>query len=189
MPDSDGGCSITGFAIYRDDGAGGFIITPVDPATVANNPYLFEHTTTLSAADTGKTFRVRIEAVNKYGSLLSPALQFVLADIPGKPTPAPSVDITNTTTSQIKVNFANSNPDNGGSPLIAIELQMDDGKAGEFKVIFTTSEVTTYVVTEGIFRGRNYRFRYRVRNVNGWSPFSDIGFITAFSIPNTPPAP
>jgi hypothetical protein len=45
-----------------------------------------------------------------------------LADIPGKPTPAPSVDITNTTTTQIKVIFDNNNPDNGGSPLIATEL-------------------------------------------------------------------
>lgn len=66
---------------------------------------------------------------------------------------------------------------------------MDDGLSGEFSVIFTTSEVTYFVATEGIVRGRNYRFRYRVRNVNGWSQFSDTGFITAFSIPNTPPAP
>jgi len=143
----------------------------------------------LTALDTGKIFRVKIEAINKYGTLLSPALQFVLADVPGKPTPAPLVDITNTTTTQIKVSFVNSNSDNGGSPLIASELQMDDGLSGEFQVIFSTSEVTTFVVTEGIVRGRNYRFQYRVRNVNGWSPFSEIGYITAFSIPNTPPAP
>ncbi len=90
---------MTGYAIYRDDGAGGFIVTRVDPVTVEGNPYLFRHTATLASTDTGKTFRVKIEAINKYGSLLSPALQFVLADVPGKPSPAPSVDITNTTTS------------------------------------------------------------------------------------------
>jgi len=56
-------------------------------------------------------------------------------------------------------------------------------------MIFSTSEVSSYVVTEGISRGKIYRFRYRVRNINGWSVFSEIGYITAFSIPNTPPAP
>ena len=99
LPESDGGCPITSYAIYRDDGAGGFIVTPVDPVAVQGNPYLFRHTATLLPADTGKTFRVKVEAINLYGSLLSPSLQFVLADVPGNPYPAPSVDISNTTTS------------------------------------------------------------------------------------------
>ncbi len=73
-------------------------MTPVDPLAVQDNPYLFRHKAFLTSADTGKTFRVKVEAVNLYGSLLSPALQFVLADVPGKPSPAPQVDITNTTT-------------------------------------------------------------------------------------------
>ena len=109
--------------------------------------------------------------------------------MPGQPIPAPQVDITNTTTSQIKVLFANTNPDNGGSPLILAELDMDDGLAGDFSVIFKTSDVTFFVVTNGIIRGRTYRFRYRVSNVNGWSAYSEIGYITAFSIPSTPLAP
>lgn len=122
LPESDGGCPITGYAIYRDDGQGGFIVTPVDTATVDGNPYLFRHTVALTSSETGKIFRVKVEAKNTYGTLKSPALQFVLADVPGKPTPAPMVDITNTTTSQIKVTFVNLNTDNGGSPLIAAEL-------------------------------------------------------------------
>lgn len=60
---------------------------------------MFRYKTTLTSADTGKTFRVKVEAINKYGTNISPALQFVLADVPGKPTPAPKVDITSTTTS------------------------------------------------------------------------------------------
>jgi hypothetical protein len=66
---------------------------------------------------------------------------------------------------------------------------MDDGLEGLFTTIFNTSEVSTFIVTEGIVRGRIYRFRYRVRNVNGWSPFSNVGYISAFSVPSTPPAP
>ena len=41
----------------------------------------------------------------------------------------------------------------------------------------------------GIQRGNIYRFRYRVRNVNGWSEYSNIAYIEAYSIPEPPPAP
>ena len=58
------------------------------------------------------TFRVKVEGSNLYGSTISPALQFVLASVPGQPIPAPQVDITNTTTSLIKVLNADTNPDN-----------------------------------------------------------------------------
>jgi hypothetical protein len=36
MPSSDGGCTITGYAILRDDGAGSSINIPVDALVVAN---------------------------------------------------------------------------------------------------------------------------------------------------------
>ena len=74
------------------------------------------------------------------GSISSPALQFVLAGIPPKPTPAPSVDPSGTTVSAIKVNFANTNTNTGGSPVLLYELQMDDGESGEFATIFTSAQ-------------------------------------------------
>lgn len=82
------------------------------------------------------------------GSITSPALQFVLAGIPPKPTPAPSVDAAGTTVSAIKVLFENTNPDTGGSPVLLYELQMDDGLygplddriSGEFTTIFTSAQ-------------------------------------------------
>jgi len=189
LPADDGGCPITGYALFRDDGAGGTISNAVDAGTVANKPYLFSHTATLGAGFTGKTVRVKVEALNSIGSTLSPALSFVLADVPGKPTPAPSVDPTNTTTSQIKVVFQNANTDVGGSPVIGLELQMDDGEQGEFVTILNSTQKTSLVVTEDIQRGNIYRFRYRVQNVNGWSPYSDISYIKPRSIPTAPPAP
>jgi hypothetical protein len=66
---------------------------------------------------------------------------------------------------------------------------MDDGEGGDFTTIFTTQQQNTFTVTEGIERGKNYRFRYRVSNINGWSDYSDVSYISAFSIPEAPPAP
>jgi hypothetical protein len=45
------------------------------------------------------------------------------------------------------------------------------------------------IVRDGISRGKTYRFRYRVSNINGWSLWSDVAYISAFSIPSAPPAP
>lgn len=96
------------------------------------------------------------------GSVQSPALQFVLADVPGTPTPAPATVASETSTSAISVTFASVNTDVGGTDVILHELEMDDGLSGEFSTIFTSAHETTYLVTDGIVRGRYYRFRYRV---------------------------
>jgi hypothetical protein len=66
---------------------------------------------------------------------------------------------------------------------------MDDGRQGAFKLILVTSTRTSFVVTQGIERGLKYRFKYHVSNVNGWSEFSDISYIFAYSAPEKPAAP
>lgn len=43
LPKSDGGCEVTGYALYSDYGNGGLINLPVDVADIANQPYLFKH--------------------------------------------------------------------------------------------------------------------------------------------------
>jgi hypothetical protein len=88
------------------------------------------------------------------GTVTSSALQFVLAAIPGKPTPAPQVDSTNTNVSQIKVTFVNSNADDGGSGIRLLQLEMDDGLLGEFKTVLSTVDRQYFIAKEGIVRGR-----------------------------------
>ena len=36
LPDDDGGCAITGYAIFSDNGTGGNITNPLDATTIAN---------------------------------------------------------------------------------------------------------------------------------------------------------
>ena len=62
-------------------------------------------------------------------------------------------------------------PNNGGSPIISYEVQMDDGKNGIFTSIIgfnSNSLVTVYIVDKSIIKGRRHRFRYRAKNIVGW---------------------
>jgi len=42
-PHSDGGCPITGYNLYRDDGGSGSIAIEVDPAVVSGKPSYLKH--------------------------------------------------------------------------------------------------------------------------------------------------
>ena len=66
---------------------------------------------------------------------------------------------------------------------------MDDGDSGEFSTIFSSEHETRVLVTEGIERGRYYRFRYRVKNVIGYSAYSEVAYIQAVDISETPAHP
>lgn len=187
-PTNDGGCSVTGYGIFRDDGAGGAITTEIDASSVNGDPSLYEYTTTLASSFTGKTIRVKVEAYTQQGSVLSPALSFVLADVPGKPTPAPYLDTAASTIEQMELIFANTNTDEGGSSIILAELQMDDGNQGDFYSVLNTTHLTQLSITD-VTRGNFYRFRYRVSNINGYSDWSDTSYLTPTAAPDAPPAP
>ena len=76
--------------------------------------------------------------------------------------------------------------------MLSYELQIDDGFGGDFISLIgadTDSLETTYTIEDGIVQGTIYRFRYRSKNVNGWSEFSPITYIKAATTPSRPPAP
>jgi hypothetical protein len=188
IPDILGGCPITGFSLFRDDGSNGDINIPVDASVLDNKPDVFYYTVTLDSSMTGLPIHVKIQAHNIIGYAESKALLLILADQPGKPTPAPSSGLM-TTTNQIHIVFENANTDDGGSPVTEYELQMDDGRLGEFQTILISYFETEVIITDHIESGYTYRFRYRVANVNGFSEYSDVSYILPFNAPDAPPAP
>jgi len=83
-------------------------------------------------------------------------------------------------------------PNSRGTPIISVELQMDDGIGGDYKSLVGGEFdiiLTSRLITEGIVKGREYRFRYRCKNANGWGAFSDVTYIKAAVVPNIPKAP
>jgi hypothetical protein len=77
----------------------------------------------------------------------------------------------------------------GGSIILSYNLQVDDG-AADFQDIHGVEsdslQLSGLVDTQ---EGITYGFRYRVRNLYGWSGFSPITYILAADVPSQPPKP
>ena len=66
---------------------------------------------------------------------------------------------------------------------------MDDG-SGDFSDIHGfASDTLALDATIPAEMGKTYSFRYRIKNIYGWSDFSQIGFILAADVPLTPQKP
>lgn len=81
LPEFIGGCRISGFAIYRDDGNNGEINIPVDADYLNNRSDILQHTATIED-HIGDSFHVKVVAYNEIGSAESNGLFFILADVP-----------------------------------------------------------------------------------------------------------
>jgi hypothetical protein len=117
----------------------------------------------------------------------------MLASVPEKPTDTPVEDTTVTTGGSIKVTYGSPVPNNGGTPIISYELQIDDGRSGLFKSVngySADSMLLEFTIKEtDIMKGTQHRIRYRSKNVIGWGAFSDETTVLAASKPNAPPKP
>lgn len=95
-PIDDGGCPITGFAVFRDDGAGSAItdeVNSVSDTLVRNIPTLNSLVVTnFPVSSEGLTFRFQITVFNKEGSSLSNIGSILYAGVPNTPTSAPVID-------------------------------------------------------------------------------------------------
>jgi hypothetical protein len=109
-----------------NDGKGGAVTNLVSKFDPSVNQYQI---TTFTAADTSLEYQLRIQAVTAGGSVTSGVSSFILASVPQKPLPTQN-DATVTNDSTIKVLFGTVLPDNGGSPIISIQLYSDDGQGG-----------------------------------------------------------
>lgn len=100
-PSSNGGCTITSYHIYMNDGLGGSVFTEVDAATVSNSPSLRQYPITFTATDTGNEYEFYLVCENAVGSITSETVSFVLASTPDQPPTAPYLSLTETTSYQI----------------------------------------------------------------------------------------
>jgi len=94
-PQHNGGCPLTGFAVFRDDGNGGEVSIEVntdDDLDVRGNSVLKQVTATnFQAGDEGLYFRFKIRAFNREGYVDSTLLKVLNAGRPSVPTASPTL--------------------------------------------------------------------------------------------------
>lgn len=194
-PEDTGGCSITGYAVFRDGGsvAGTALDTEfnsANDANVRNKPSLRALTATHWPAGTvGQSFRLQVQVFTTQRDALSAIAYALLASVPAAPTDIPVSDASITNDTTIRVTYASPPPADGGSALLSYELQMDDGLGGDFVTLVgytPNTMVTHYTVPEGILKGRVHRFRYRAKNSVGWGPYSEEASILPATVPSAP---
>jgi hypothetical protein len=106
--------------------------------------------------------------------------------VPSAPSSAPystSVDKTQITVAMDPI----SSPMDGGSPMLSYNLQWDNGTNGATwtsLVGFSPYSLVQTFTKTGLTTGALYKFRYRVRNVYGWSSYSPVISVYAAVTPS-----
>jgi hypothetical protein len=80
----------------------------------------------------------------------------------------------------------------GGSPITSYSMDWDEGSSGNQYVPmvgFYDDNLNLSIEFTQLTKGLYYRFRYRVKNIYGWSDYSDIVIQIAARTPDVPVAP
>lgn len=192
-PLHDGGCPITGYAVFRDDGQQSEPTTEVniaqDPA-VRGIPTLRDLVVTdLPAGQEGEYVRFSVRAFNREGSVDSASYSAVLhAAVPSAPPVPPILETVGSNSTQMTITLTELvGADTGNSDIQAYSLEVDDGQAGDFEAFGSPSMSVELVFPAQ--RGLTYRLRYRALNSVGWGGFSPVLSALAAQPPSPPAAP
>jgi len=186
-----GGCPITGYSVYRDDGTSGSATIEVDAAK-KTIPTLRSLAVPLSSSDSGKKFTFNLRVYNREGFTQSVDVTYLFATIPSKPSSAPTV--TSYSSAHVQVSYLNPTANTGGSTILSLHLQYMRAYSGHwFDAVGLTPPSSLasqyYFNSSKIAKGIRYSFRYRVYNAIGWSDFSETSSVIASDVPSKPPAP
>lgn len=97
--------------------------------------------------------------------------------------------MTTDTQIYLQYNALVTDVETGGSTILSYNLQMDDG-AGLFHDVYGVETNTLSLQARvNATKGVKYAFRYRAKNVYGWSGFSPVTYILAAASPSKPPRP
>jgi hypothetical protein len=192
-PLDDGGCPITGFAVFRDEADQSIPSVEVNSAADAGVraiPTLRQLiVTSLPSGSEGQYVRFSVRAFNREGEVdsLAPA-SILFAAIPSKPPSPPALDSSWSNSTFLQVSIAElGSSATGNSPVQAYGLEVDTGHQERFQEVGQPSMVLSHGLAAE--RGVTYRLRYRARNSVGWGPYSDVGSVLAASAPSAPPRP
>lgn len=195
-PLDPGGCVITGYAVFKDDGTGTGVFAEansVNDLAIRDQPGLNSATiTAFSPSDVGLDFVLYLEVYTEAGDTAqSEHGTITLADVPDQPVAPPYKAAPPASSgSRLLLHYDALTPSqNGGLPILSYSLEIDDGLGGEYYALTgltVTSLATSHLMTAGVSQGLSYRLRYRAQNAYGWSEYSPTATILAAQPPEKP---
>lgn len=72
----------------------------------------------------------------------------------------------------------------GGDTILSYNLQMDDGAGSFYDIHGFETDVLDLKALVNAQQGITYGFKYRAKNLYGWSQFSPVTYILAAGIPS-----
>jgi hypothetical protein len=194
-PASDGGCPVTSYALFRDDGSTqvpSIEINLDDDPSVRNIPTLRQVVAQLDPSDLGKKFTFQLKVFNREGSTSSPLVAYFFSTTPDAPTAGPVVLSQSSTAIQIETIFSDST---GGAQILSYNIQYGLAYSGSMSDVVGGADDPHALVTvltldsSYIQQGELYSLRYRVLNEKGWSDFSPETLVVAADPPSQPDMP
>ena len=137
-PDSNGGCPILGYEIFRNSGENDDMTIKIDDLD-GTNPSLSTHVIDMTIdGEVGKIYRIKVRALNYAGFTDSSSISIALASLPEKPDIPPISNPSFTDESRIGITINTfDETNNGGSPILIYNIEYDDGNRGAFSEIFS----------------------------------------------------
>jgi len=184
-PPVNGGSDLLSYALQMDDGLGGDFVT-----LVGFSPHsMVTHYTVSAGIVKGRVHRFRYRAKNSVGwGPYSAEASILAATVPSAPA---QTSFSNFTGNALIVNLGLS-ADDGGSPILGMELLRDAGDNYTSAFVNVTGyngQDLTYsftVATDGVVAGKTYRITTRSKNAIGYSSNSTITYVAFGPVPGAP---
>ena len=191
-PTFNGGCQITGYAVFLDSGSGFTEANSANDVNVRNKPGLRSFTiTSLGSATTGSTVQIKLAAY-AFDSVYSSAKSVLIAIVPNAPTTTVARVDDGSKDSSITVSFSPlSTSAMNGAQVLSYSLEIRQGTSGDFTIYSGANGIvsmkTNFILTSPwVSKGNTYAFRYRALNAYGFGDYSPISYITVSSAPTKP---
>lgn len=168
-----------------------------DPNVQANNYCLFPMSIFMDAPlslQQGALIIARVAVKNDIGWTL-PSIDNTVGTLvqtkPQKPL-AMTYDpaLTDTSKTTLSMTAFTDSTMTGGSPIVSYSLEWDNGQNGASWIVLNgdpDNNIQLLYTMNDLTPGSTYNFRYRVRNIFGWSPlYSDLLTILAATKPDRP---
>jgi hypothetical protein len=119
----------------------------------------------------------------------SQTVSYIMAAIPPAPSNGPTdvFAVTNDTEIMVEYEEMTTDYEKGGHIILSYNLQMDDGAGLWHDVHGFDAYVLNLDALVPATQGITYSFKYRVKNLYGWSDFSPVTQILAATLPSRPP--